>query len=348
VDNRQLLKDYSANHYPSLTAVLNHEYAEYQNIDFLYYENDLTGFVEETMAKYPETVKDPMMLTNQPDKDVATAFHVGLKQFRAASWAKLPPLWYVNQLYKDKYDYVWYIDSDAAISPFLRDRSIPEMIKLWSADPAKYVLRGQQNVSASSLMFFNNFPWRDDMPCAGSFIFRPSDDMDAIFRQWWDYNLPMKNFKHFHEQDALWHMIESEETRQKEGKLPFLINSNTYTIVKELQFPSVWTRYEDLWLVHIASYNYAYRMPVLYQFLHAFQKNSESFYLTVEDIVSHHRIFLKPLSLCEEMETISASFTNSNKRIKDFPSHDEKTQNQWYDAHVSSNSAPSVPLGKTV
>ena len=27
-------------------------------------------------------------------KDVATAYHVGLKQFRAASWAKLPALWY--------------------------------------------------------------------------------------------------------------------------------------------------------------------------------------------------------------------------------------------------------------
>jgi hypothetical protein len=70
------------------------------------------------------------------------------------------------------------------------------------------------------------------MPCAGSFIFRPSDDMDAIFRQWGDYNLPMKNFKHFHEQDTLCHMIESEEMRRKEGKLPFL-NSNIYTIVKE-------------------------------------------------------------------------------------------------------------------
>jgi hypothetical protein len=26
----------------------------------------------------------------------------------------------------------------------------------------------------------------------------------------WDYNLPSKNFYHFHEQDALWHMIEAE------------------------------------------------------------------------------------------------------------------------------------------
>lgn len=37
-------------------------------------------------------VKDLIPPTNVA-KDEATAFHVGLLQFRAASWAKLPALW---------------------------------------------------------------------------------------------------------------------------------------------------------------------------------------------------------------------------------------------------------------
>ena len=38
-----------------------------------------------------------------------------------------------------------------------------------------------------------------DMPCAGTFIFRPAL-AEPILREWWDYNMPSKNFKHFHEQ----------------------------------------------------------------------------------------------------------------------------------------------------
>jgi hypothetical protein len=237
------------------------------------------------------------------------------------------------------------------------------------------------------------------MPCAGSFIFRPRL-AEPILREWWDFDLPSKNFKHFHEQDALWHMIESEPltsvtsvvgstiplssqvqgvttltttpdsssatpeasleykvivthttntaaysseatttsgstsephttpppdssspstivtettntiaysntqsssdstattvttvtpisstiTNRKHklrnrrlssedmGSSPgrrfnFKMNSSTYTIVTERQFPSAWKRYEELWLCHVASYNYLVRMPILYHFL---------------------------------------------------------------------------------
>ena len=41
-----------------------------------------------------EMIRDLIPPTNVA-KDEATAFHAGLLQFRAASWAKLPALWYV-------------------------------------------------------------------------------------------------------------------------------------------------------------------------------------------------------------------------------------------------------------
>jgi len=114
-------------------------------------------------------------------------------------------------------------------------------------------------------MFFNNFPWRDDMPCAGTFIFRPTDRAEAILRQWWDFSgIPDRNFKHFHEQDALWHMIDGDPS----GKVNYLMG-NSFAILGERQFPSPWQRYESLWLVHIASYNYQLRNPILNIFLKA-------------------------------------------------------------------------------
>jgi hypothetical protein len=326
-----------------------------------------------------------------PAKDIATAFHVGLKQFRAASWAKLPPLWYINRLAyqgfpsdKDRsstkkhgnhsnlsfpslsgpYEYVWYIDSDAVISPFARHRTIPEIFQVWNENPSSFLLPfGSQNLTETSILFFNNFPWRDDITCAGSFLFKPSVYMDAVFREWWDYNLVIKNFKHFHEQDALWHMIEAENDRKNTGKSPFLINSKTFAIAKEHQFPSAWKRYEELWLVHIASYNYALRMPILYQFLHIIGKDSsEAFYLAISHIQQYHTLFLKPLKICEDMEAISSgtmtvsssSTVNSSpvslkllegrQRIIEFPIHDTATEREaFYDVHVTSATVPSIP-----
>lgn len=343
VDNRPLVKNYDSNHYPSISAVLNHEYAEYHGYDYIYYMNDVKDFIEETRRKYTNIVHEPMMESKQPDKDIATAFHVGLRQFRAASWAKLPPLFYTHYLYHSDYEYIWYIDSDATISPRFRNQSIPEMIDKWNSQPEHYIIKGQKDLKKSSLIFFNNYPWRDDMPCAGSFIFKPSKLMDQIFRQWWDYNLPSKNFKHFHEQDALWHMIESEGNNLQTSSSSFLINSNTYSIMKEQQFPSNWMRYEDLWLVHIASYNYLYRFPILYQFLHLVGKGTEEqYYLAIQHILANHVISLKPLPICEEMERLSSA--EKAGRLKDFPSHNEATQTAWYDAHVTSSKIPELPM----
>jgi hypothetical protein len=67
---------------------------------------------------------------------------------------------------------------------------------------------GHRDVTRSKLSFFSNFPWRDDLSCAGTFLFRPRLHAEALFR-----DLPSKIFKHFHEQDALLHMIEHEQGR---------------------------------------------------------------------------------------------------------------------------------------
>jgi hypothetical protein len=61
VDNRALNRDVDAKDYPSLTSVLNHDYAVYHNYDYVYFQNNLNGFVEETATKYPDYFKDPYL-----------------------------------------------------------------------------------------------------------------------------------------------------------------------------------------------------------------------------------------------------------------------------------------------
>jgi hypothetical protein len=42
--------------------------------------------------------------------------------------------------------------------------------------------RGNKNVFETQLMFFSNFPWRDDLPCAGTFLLRPTNYMEKVIR----------------------------------------------------------------------------------------------------------------------------------------------------------------------
>jgi hypothetical protein len=322
IDNRDLQTNLQSQHYPSLTAVINHAYAEYHGYDYLYIQNDIQDLITRVLKKYPHAQQDEMMFDKSKQhvlKDVATAFHIGLQQFRAASWARLPILWYLSWYFiEEKYDYIWYIDSDAVISPFFFHRTIEEAFQIWSQTLSTSIRLGQHmNLNQSLLIFFNNFPWRDDMPCAGTFFFQPLQT-ETLFRQWWDINLPIKNFKHFHEQDGMWHILDHGRNRttftyqqlfqQKYGLFrTFELNEETYSVVQEQQFPSSWTRYEEhLWITHIASYNYLIRMPILYQFLHKLSLNEPKlFQERIEHICQHHRLLLDPLVIAENMEIIS-------------------------------------------
>jgi hypothetical protein len=52
---------------------------------------------------------------------------------------------------------------------------------------------GQTRLSQTNMIFLTNFPWRDDMPCAGVFMFRPNALGLTQLQDWWNYNLPVKN-----------------------------------------------------------------------------------------------------------------------------------------------------------
>lgn len=240
------------------------------------------------------------------------------------------------------YEYIWYIDSDATVSPLHRDKSIENQIKLWESQGA--FIKGRSDISQSGFIFFHNHPWRDDMPCAGSFIYRPKL-AEPVLREWWDFNMPSKNFKHFHEQDALWHMIESENDPKWLAEHPdvkFQMNTKTYTILREQQFPSAWKRYEDLWLCHVASYNYVLRNPILFHFLKVLHLDIQHrFAEKVKEIATKHSMRIKLLDVSTKMEARSKQ---DKHRVTVFPKHDASTELAWYDAHVTSKTEKPLPL----
>ena len=102
-------------------------------------------------------------------------------------------------------------------------------------------------------------------------------------------------------------------------------------------------RYEDLWLCHVASYNYLLRLPILTRFLHVINAETDSkFGAIVSEIAKNHFLKLKLLAPSIKMEMRSKM--DKNRLPPHFyPLHDEKTQSAFYDAHVTSSGQAAIP-----
>lgn len=78
-------------------------------------------------------------------------------------------------------------------------------------------------------------------------LFKPNE-AEPLLREWWDYNIPSKNYDDFMEQDALWHMLESAD------QYGFGVNKSVVTLLSVPQFPSDYFGVNSLWLVHVPNY----------------------------------------------------------------------------------------------
>jgi hypothetical protein len=59
------------------------------------------------------------------------------------------------------------------------------------------------------MIFLNNKPWGDNLPCSGFYICKVGDSAKESMKRWYGANFPAKNKKHPWEQDALWNMYKS-------------------------------------------------------------------------------------------------------------------------------------------
>lgn len=253
VDNRHLHDsiDGSAG-FGSLVAVLQRYYCDHHGYDYIRIVNNKTGLAEAVREKYPgvvhEKFQERTLDTVGDPKHGFDVLHPGYLRTRSSSWGKLPALWHTAETIGKHYDYIWFMDSDATPNPMNNDLSLSDVLDKWDANTTQSVKWGKVKPSNATFLFMSNFPYRDDLPCAGTIIFKPTQfALDAI-REWWDFDLIYKARDDFMEQDALWYLIEAGPAGYQ-----YMINDQTTVLLTEQQFSSAWRGYSDIWFAHIPS-----------------------------------------------------------------------------------------------
>ena len=253
VDNRHLHNTLdSSSGFGSLVAVLQESYCKHHGYDYVRIVNDKTDLQKMVLEKYPKVTeeifqKDTLNSIGDP-KHGFDVLHPGYLRARSSSWGKLPALWHVAEQVGHRYDYIWFMDSDATPNPMQKDQSLSDAIAKWDSNPKETVKWGNPKPSNATFLFMSNFPYRDDLPCAGTIVFKPTQYARDAIREWWDFDLVYKARDDFMEQDALWYLIEAEAAGYK-----YMVNSQSTALLTETQFSSAWRGYSDIWFAHIPS-----------------------------------------------------------------------------------------------
>lgn len=327
VDSRTLKPDLENTDYVTMSSILVSDYAQRNGYDYIKITSNHSLLFENVEMKYKRKSK-----LGIGDKYGVTIFHPGLGQFRASSWAKMPLLWHAYDQFGQYYDYLWYVDSDLAINPMFYDRYLSSEFEKWQNNTHKHVFWGA-NPKDATFLFFNNFPWREDMPCAGTFLMKSTELGGKMLREWWDYNLEIKNWFDFMEQDALWYMIENPD-------YGFLVNTSTVSLLVENQFMSEWLGYNDLWLLHIANY-VAYRDALLKNMLRLIDLyDATAFKEAVENIVFRHELIVDPFPITDKIETL-----HGQHRTEWPPDFKGPPDDYWHRASPHSIRPPKPPPG---
>jgi hypothetical protein len=281
VDNRPLNESATLGTagYSSLSAALNHHYCKHHGYDYLLIQP--TVDLGKVLA---DKTSASAHLIEKDGRQTIGAYHPGLRQFRAVSWAKLPVLLYLLLQIGGHYDLIWYMDSDIGISDATSGRSLKEKFDVWASGEqclgpkrtTPCVNWGLEDVYSTPMLLFPNSPYGDKEPCAGSFMLRPPKAASMI-NDWWNLDMPDKNFALMHEQDALWNLTSGLRTdalhAYYNGSIPpSLMTQRTVTLLQEFQFPPRDDRQQycvegKQWLCHIITTFSEFRAPVFRQML---------------------------------------------------------------------------------
>jgi GR25 family glycosyltransferase involved in LPS biosynthesis len=126
------------------------------------------------------------------DKDKITLINCKnplTNNYRHSSWSKLLSTSLALQL---DYDYVLYIDSDCIFKDF--NQTLEEFIKPYGDN---------------DIIFLNNKPWGDSLPCAGFYICKVNENTKKFLKDWYNYIIPENDTIHPWEQNALWKIFKN-------------------------------------------------------------------------------------------------------------------------------------------
>lgn len=211
-DNRLLDENLNSANYNSLTCFLNYQFSIRHGYDFLYLNPTLDNSLSVYNCLSPSG------------------------ELRHASWSKIISVLKIMDDFKN-YEKIIYIDSDCV---FLNtDLSIQSYI-----DTIKNT--NNQKVSHSDkIVFLNDFPWSNQLPCAGFFITPNNEKIKNFFIKWYkNETFSNNNINHNWEQIVL----------QKEL---FTSDSSKIEVINDLMFREK----PNQFLRHIGSEQNDYRVP---------------------------------------------------------------------------------------
>jgi hypothetical protein len=319
VDNRDLSSDIETAGYWTLSAVINANYAAIMGYDYLYLQllpisdaskinqaltdgrnicNYSTALLmgEASLGPRPADVEAALQKSGEGFKEVVQAVHIGREAYRAASWAKLVALWSVST----EYDIIFFMDSDAFVV-----RDVPFEQAFMDA-PLVY---GHDAQKASFVMMGNRPFWREDMPCAGLFLFRTASPGRDLLRRWWDGS--GYDRKHAYEQDALWDILDGAGFRLEPLRdnvcAPARLNKSTVAVVGTRQFlsdasQSVQDHLNESWVLHLGG---GRRVPDMRAQLSRRGIDARSFTAAVDDMQQHRLRKVDCLAFALEMHAES-------------------------------------------
>ena len=128
-------------------------------------------------------------LVNKTDITILNCKNPITSNLRHSAWSKLLSTKLALQL---DYDYVVYIDSDCIFKDF--NQSLEQFMNPYLD---------------KDILFLNNKPWGDNMPCSGFYICKVNKYTQKFLHDWYNVNIPEKDIDHTWEQDALWKIFEN-------------------------------------------------------------------------------------------------------------------------------------------
>lgn len=163
-----------------------------RNLEKSFLDADYNSLVASINYEYCKTHKYDFVyyrpyFMKKDETKLRNCIHPITKNVRHASWSKLLSTSLALQM---EYDYVVYIDSDCIFKDF--SQSLEEFLKPYSD---------------KDILFLNNKPWGDTLPCAGFYICKVNEHTRCFIQDWYNYNIPEKDTTHAWEQDALWEII---------------------------------------------------------------------------------------------------------------------------------------------
>ena len=310
--------------YYSPALAINFAYAQKHDYDLLVLKVNATNLISDVIKRYNMTMEDVLRQQSLKEhdngrqwsyrKDDVSVFNSHLKELRAAPWSKLPALALIadalsteKKMNVSSYDLIWYMDSDFVVNPILHDNSLYDVLTQIDSRDSHGVTSGV-SLAQTSMIFFSNAPYAS-VPCSGSIIFVPSPKplssssssslsspslsfqlVRDLLVDWWDHDIPAKNFHHEYEQASLWDLL---------GANHRIVDHYSY-IHSMKQFPPC----EGQIFCHIGHPWRKERMKILAEFLDELGIDDDAFRAIISFLQSTSRIVLPSLEMTDYVNNI--------------------------------------------